>query len=1042
MSSSSKRQLSSSRAIKGLPSAKRIKYTSVTFAGARHKLAARDAAVTPHQGGSSQPQVHFNRSGEAPNPADAWQAHDEPGLNSLVDESESTEQDFDADEDLEDVVLSPSMSRGGKGQNQMLAEWLNVYATSYLRHMYSQYNPPNPNLLCSCGGSSPPVFLCRDCIGGSYTCRSCTVSDHRLLPTHRIRKWAQTHLKPVTLRDLGHHLVLGNHRDGCPTGSVRTILLGDVNGIHKIDVVFCHCPGLSATTPSDYQQLLVARIFPCSDERPSSAFTFNVLQMFHLAATDGKMSGGRFYALLSRLTSSTLPESVPDRYREFMCVAHQWMLLQTKKRAGCLDAKDTRQVAIRCPACPQLGVNYEPGDVTRDNRYLYTTHICYDGSFQLVQCQRAEDDHDVCLTGDSLFFVDTALYEKYLADRQDDGLQNTRIGDCNNHKAAAGAWTVFEGLAVTGVGACSCARHAFYMPRGVVNYYKGERFAYTDYAIGSIINQLKAEGCQNLGLYYDIFCHWSQKWWDRAATLPSPVTPPECFIGGIPKYHLAGHTDSCYVRYSLNNMAGVGRLDAEGCERLWADANQASKSTSNKGSGAWIDSINHLFQDWNWRKTTTVASLLLRKMKQAREMSVEKRAQWEEFNNCIQPALQEKWSRLDTKPSRDNQGRWTSVYITAEKPTMSVTQTLQKLRGIESSSSTLPNNAREVFNFADWLAEGFAIELLQEKLRHDIKAYGKVPTPSQALDIGRRRQSLQQRLTRHSQDAALFFSSEQLALYVLPSGSLDESLVLGKPETAKLVLPSRLERLCKHAAIQKDPAFLEQERILRRACCLQVLSRLCTTSQQKALLVGHKSKHVRGEVKNTRLQTMITRLTDCVQLAAWEYRNSRSALLALGASQNDQSRLKPLLDADISGLTSMLQEDRSTGEGHRQLPWFWAIRSMTVGEFDESSNEADAALMVEWFRGKARYERWEEEVKILEREMASVLFSFNAEIQRWTNRATTLEASFNQGYQSFCQQQASMWRIMHADAVLKFRIVQEHISHNDTCRRAVDQFLQ
>ncbi|KAG8702211.1 hypothetical protein FRC08_003634, partial [Ceratobasidium sp. 394] len=565
-----------------------------------------------------------------------------------------------------------------------------------------------------------------------------------------------------------------------------------------------------------------------------------------------------------------------------------------------------------------------------------------------------------------MYFVDTAAYEAYLTAADDGSIQNSRVGECNNHKAAVGAWTLYEGLAVTGVGACSCARHAFYMPRGVVNYYKGERFAYTDYAIASVMKQLRDEGCDNVGVYYDIYCHWSRHWWTRAARLPTPITKPAHFIGGIPKYHLAGHTDSCYIRFSLNNMPGVGRLDAEGCERLWADANQASRSTANKGSGSRLDALNHIFQDWNWRKTTSIASHLVRKFNEAIAMAEEKKAQWDEFNECIAPVLRDKWSQLDTRPHVDKHGNWTSVYLSVAPPALSVTQSLRKLREIEKSQDGSSSNPAEVFTAGEWLAEGLEIELVQEKLRRTVKAYGSSPTPGQALEIGRGRQSLQERQTRHSRDASLFFSSDQLAKYVLPDGLTANDVVGGKPETMKLLLPSRLERLCQDARKQKDSAvFLEKERTIRRAICLQSLARLRTTSQQKALLIHRKQKHVRGE------------------LAAWEYRNSRQALIALGATESDRARLKPLNDADISGLTSMLQEDRSTGEGRRQLPWFWAVRSMTVGEYDENENENDEAIRVEWFRGKARYERWEEEIAILRREMASVLFSFNHEMEQW-----------------------------------------------------------
>ncbi|KAG8730762.1 hypothetical protein FRC10_002372, partial [Ceratobasidium sp. 414] len=57
------------------------------------------------------------------------------------------------------------------------------------------------------------------------------------------------------------------------------------------------------------------------------------------------MSGGRFYALLSRLTSSGSPNAVPNRYREFMRVSRAWMWLQTKKRAGSLDTVRREELA-------------------------------------------------------------------------------------------------------------------------------------------------------------------------------------------------------------------------------------------------------------------------------------------------------------------------------------------------------------------------------------------------------------------------------------------------------------------------------------------------------------------------------------------------------------------------------------------------------------------------------------------------------------------------------------------------------------------------
>ncbi|KAG8701226.1 hypothetical protein FRC08_004210 [Ceratobasidium sp. 394] len=568
------------------------------------------------------------------------------------------------------------------------------------------------------------------------------------------------------------------------------------------------------------------------------------------------------------------------------------------KRAGSLNIEDEKTMVIRCPACPRDNVNYLKTDVAENTRYAYTTHISYDGSFQLVQRQRAEDEHDTCLTGGDMFFVDSQRYEDYLADIKDDAFRNTKISDCNNHKAAIGAWTLYEGLAVTGIGACSCARHAFYLPRGVVNYFKGERFAYTDFAVASVMNLLQGEGCNDIGFYYDIYCHWSRNWWTRAGLLPIPIYKPVYYKGGIPKYHLAGHTDACYILYSLNNMPGVGRLDAEGCERLWANANQASGSVANKGSGARIDTLNHLFQDWNWRKTTSIgiydsaasfvfakvkiasllASLLVRKLKQAIEMAAEKKSQWELFNECISPELRAAWEKLDTKPTYEGK-MLKSVYVAPAPEPTSVTQKMRTLRKMEhTSDSSRDDSSRddssedesEPFTPSDWIEEGLEIERIQERLRRDVNTQGGSPTPSQALDIGRRRDALQRRRTRHTKDAAIFFTSEQLALYVA-QGDSDRDAVAGKPEMGTLALPSRMPRFRKDAHSRSDRALIEVELSKRVNACLKALVDLRTTSQQKALLIQQKQKHVRGEIKNTRVQTMISRLTDRVNLAVWEY---------------------------------------------------------------------------------------------------------------------------------------------------------------------------
>lgn len=102
-------------------------------------------------------------------------------------------------------------------------------------------------------------------------------------------------------------------------------------------------------------------------------------------------------------------------------------------------------------------------------------------------------------------------------------------------------------------------------------------------------------------------CHYIKNLWARFGSLGAPLEPvsPDdwpIFLAAIPKFHLAGHTEGCFARYSLNYMEGVGRLDGEGGERCWANLNHSAGSTSEKGPGAHVDAINHVMHQWNWSK--------------------------------------------------------------------------------------------------------------------------------------------------------------------------------------------------------------------------------------------------------------------------------------------------------------------------------------------------------------------------------------------------------------------------------------------------------
>ena len=93
-----------------------------------------------------------------------------------------------------------------------------------------------------------------------------------------------------------------NDKDGNPI-----ITIVDRSGIHEIGVRWCCCPDASELD----MQLMSAGLFPATFRKPKTAFTFRVLEEFHLDNLECKTTPSQFISRLRRLTSDEFPNTVP-----------------------------------------------------------------------------------------------------------------------------------------------------------------------------------------------------------------------------------------------------------------------------------------------------------------------------------------------------------------------------------------------------------------------------------------------------------------------------------------------------------------------------------------------------------------------------------------------------------------------------------------------------------------------------------------------------------------------------------------------------------
>lgn len=108
----------------------------------------------------------------------------------------------------------------------------------------------------------------------------------------------------VTLQSLGLRVQLGHGGSSCPLPSPgpANFCVFDTSGVHYVSVDFCDC----RTNGVVHQrtQLLRARWFPATFNRPKTVFSFDCLDLFHELTLQGKTPLYDFYHTILHMTDN------------------------------------------------------------------------------------------------------------------------------------------------------------------------------------------------------------------------------------------------------------------------------------------------------------------------------------------------------------------------------------------------------------------------------------------------------------------------------------------------------------------------------------------------------------------------------------------------------------------------------------------------------------------------------------------------------------------------------------------------------------------
>ena len=154
------------------------------------------------------------------------------------------------------------------------------------------------------------LYRCTECWDTGSFCASCLIEAHKHLWFHWIERWNGQFFVRYDMASIGFVIYLGHHGLPCPGLARRqdpsNITICHTNGIHRCKLQYCNCSG-ALEKP---HQLIRARLWPATLERPQTAFTIPLLRLHDHLWLISKVNANNFMKALQRLSNNMFPGTI------------------------------------------------------------------------------------------------------------------------------------------------------------------------------------------------------------------------------------------------------------------------------------------------------------------------------------------------------------------------------------------------------------------------------------------------------------------------------------------------------------------------------------------------------------------------------------------------------------------------------------------------------------------------------------------------------------------------------------------------------------
>ncbi|KAH6913566.1 hypothetical protein BKA70DRAFT_1218492 [Coprinopsis sp. MPI-PUGE-AT-0042] len=540
------------------------------------------------------------------------------------------------------------------------------------------------------------LWRCKDCFSTPVYCRDCCRDAHKNNPFHRVEVWNKTHFTPTWLWRTGLTVSLCSDRQCSPSldgltdirglpdpgditfgakplfrvasDSVRSLTVVHTNGIHHILAAFCCCASHEGGEPHPQDtQLLRASLYPASDKDVRTVFTFAMLDHYLLDNLECYTSSLHFFSKLKRLTNEVYPKGVAScsgslsrGVTVWEAVAQAQGIKASRPWPFPKEAKQGRYGAFFVPLVHRM---------------------------VKISLQTGEVNKDVWLKEGEGYLVEPKEYRIHVENAKEE----KEVPTCNEHRAVADRSKTAKGCDVTGVASWTFRK-----------------------ANGSL-QTTGALTAPRLNLLYDINCQYCvnlRKRFQKCRTLDMPAELEIVF--GIGQFHVHGHQEQCYARFSPHFIDGIGKTSGEILEPLWSKLNEAGRPTQTMTLAHRAEALDGHIADNNWKKLINLPTSISSAFERATRERHRTREAFEVLNETASASQRLLWqSSLDRALSLRVKGvrkikEMDILNVALEKPPTRSRVQHDLMEAERESNAGL--------GVTSWVASGFKIQESQYRL--------------------------------------------------------------------------------------------------------------------------------------------------------------------------------------------------------------------------------------------------------------------------------------------------------------------------------------